>query len=53
MDKAMEKNANTQCLFLNPFREKCYHFAESKESTRPLVLARKNLVRASGLSFFV
>ena len=26
--------------------------SESKESTRPLVLTRKNLVRASGVSFF-
>ena len=28
-------------------------YEASKESTRPLVLTRKNLVRASGLSFFV
>ena len=28
-------------------------YAESKESTCPLVLTSKNLVRASGLSFFV
>ena len=31
----------------------CKHLTESKESTRWLVLTRKNLVRASGLSFFV
>ena len=35
--------------------ELCRHFpeAESKESTRPLVLTSKNLVKASGFSFFI
>ena len=28
-------------------------FAESKETTRPFVLTRKTLIKASGLSFFV
>ena len=32
---------------------KCAFITESKESTRPLVLTRKNLASASGLSFFV
>ena len=32
---------------------RCLTKSESKEATRPLVLTWKNLVRASGLSFFV
>ena len=35
------------------FDKKNYSNSESKESTCPLVCTWKNLVRASGLSFFV